>query len=250
MKVAFKNRLGLFFIIGLVICLLLILLVANRFLFFEKTIALIDKVDVVWMGYTQRKLVALTFDDGPDPVFTPQILRILKKYKVPATFFIEGVNVYKYPNLVRAEIKAGHIIGNHTFSHPRLSKLPFSNIQAEIIETDWEIKHATGKTPVFFRPPYEEINGNILNASRELHKKIILSTITLEHVSAKNPREKAARVIRYVFPGAIILAHDGRLNRSQTVEALPYLIERLLSKGYQFVSLNTLLGKRPLKPGN
>ena len=228
-----------------ILFLLALLLLMNRYQFFQKTISLIDKVDIAWMGYTNQKVVALTFDDGPDPVYTPQVLKVLQKYHVPATFFALGASVYQYPEIVKAEIKAGHLIGNHTYSHPRLSLLSAGDIRAEIIEADGEIKKITNKTPIFFRPPYEELTENILTASRDQRKQIILSTITLEHESAKTPKAKAERVIRIVFPGAIILAHDGRLNRSETVAALPYLIKGLTTKGYRIVSLKALLHLKP-----
>lgn len=239
-------KISLYWLIFLmIIVILLFLFLINRFLVMQKTIAFVDRVDIVWMGYTKQKVVALTFDDGPDPTYTPQVLKILKEYNISATFFIEGSNVYKYPNIVRAEIKAGHTIGNHTYSHPRLSKLSLKDITAEILESDAEIKQIIGKKPSYFRPPYEELTENILTASRNLRKQIILSTLTLENVSTKTPQGKAERILQLVFPGAIILAHDGRLNRSQTVAALPYLIKGLTAKGYRIVPLKTLLLKNP-----
>lgn len=231
-----------------ILFLLALLLLMNRYQFFQKTISLIDKVDIAWMGYTNQKVVALTFDDGPDPAFTPQVLKVLQKYHVPATFFTLGASVDQYPEIVKAENKAGHLIGNHTYSHSRLSTLSTGEIRAEIIEADAEIKKAIGKTPEFFRPPYEELTENILTVSRDQHKQIILSTITLEHESAKTPKAKAERVLQLVFPGAIILAHDGRLNRSETVAALPILIKGLTTKGYRIVSLKALLHLKPIQP--
>jgi peptidoglycan-N-acetylglucosamine deacetylase len=233
-------------IVGLV--LLALLLFMYRYQFFQKTIGFIDKVDIAWMGYTNQKVVALTFDDGPDPVYTPQVLQVLQKYHVPATFFAVGASVYQYPEIVKAEIKAGHSIANHTYSHPRLSTLAAGEIRAEIIEADAEIQKASGKTPEFFRPPYEELTEDILTVSREQHKQIIFSTITLEHESAKTPKAKAERVLRMIFPGAIILAHDGRLNRSKTVAALSYLINGLTAKGYRIISLKALLHLKPIQP--
>jgi peptidoglycan/xylan/chitin deacetylase (PgdA/CDA1 family) len=240
----FKQPIFQILLIG-IFSLLALLLIINRYLFFQKTIFFLDKVDIDWMGYTNQKVVALTFDDGPNPVYTPQLLKILHKYHAPATFFDLGANACQYPELVKAESKAGHLIGNHTYSHPRLSQLSSGEIRAEIIETDDEIEKITHQKPHFFRPPYEELTENILTASRNQHKQIILSTITLEHESAKTPQAKAERVIRIVFPGAIILAHDGRLNRSQTIAALPYLIDGLTAKGYRIVTLKTLLHLKP-----
>ena len=150
----------------------------------------------------------------------------------------------KYPQLVKEEIQNGHVIGNHTFSHPHLSTLSVDQIRTELDTTDEIIQEVSGKKPLFFRTPYEELNENILKVSHLGHKQIILSTITLEHALSKTPKAKAERVIRMVFPGAIILAHDGRLNRHSTVQALPYLIQGLQAKGYRFVSLQELFRKR------
>jgi peptidoglycan-N-acetylglucosamine deacetylase len=241
MKFKFLFKRPFHWILLIAILSLLSLLFLNRYWFFQKTFFFVDKIDIVWMGYTNKKVVALTFDDGPDPIYTPQVLKVLKKYHVSATFFVEGANVYQYPEIVQAEIKAGHLIGNHTYSHPHLSQLSEGDIRAEIMEADGEIKKITNKKPGFFRPPYEELTESILTASRAQHKQIILSTITLEHESAKTPQAKAERVTRLAFPGTIILAHDGRLNRSTTIAALPYLIERLTAKGYRIVSLEKLL---------
>jgi peptidoglycan/xylan/chitin deacetylase (PgdA/CDA1 family) len=243
-KPSFKQRLPCIVLVT-ILFLLLWLLLLNRYLIFQKTIMFFNKVDVSWMGYTDQKIVALTFDDGPDPVYTPQILKVLQKYHTPATFFILGSKAYQYPEIVKTEVNAGYLIGNHTYSHRRLSAISASAIRAEIDETDRVIKKISANKPDFFRPPYEELTDGVLKATFQLHKQILLSTITLEHQAAKTSKAKAERVIRLVFPGAIILAHDGRLNRSTTVKALPYLITGLTAKGYRIVSLLELLHEKP-----
>jgi peptidoglycan-N-acetylglucosamine deacetylase len=215
----------------------------NRYLLLQYTISTIHKINVKWMGPSNQKLVALTFDDGPDPRYTPRILSILKKYHTPATFFVEGANVLKYPELVLTEYRAGYEIGNHSFSHAHLAGLTAYEVNNELELTDRAIQATTGRKPVIFRPPYEELSEPILIASRRRHKNIVLSTITLERDSIKSPRAMANRVARRIFPGAIILMHDGRLNRNQTVKALPYLIKTLTAKGYRAVSLQQLLSK-------
>jgi peptidoglycan/xylan/chitin deacetylase (PgdA/CDA1 family) len=244
MKKKLISKQKLPWILLLLISAAFVILFINRYLLFEKTINFFNKVNVVWMGNTTEKVVALTFDDGPDPLYTTQILTILQKEQIPATFFLVGRNVQKYPLLVRKEIINGHTIGGHTFSHPRLSTLSVDQIRTQLDKTDGIIQKISGKKPLYFRSPYEELNENILRVSYFEHKQIILSTITLEHALSKTPKAKAERVIRMVFPGAIILAHDGRLNRHSTVQALPYLIEGLQKKGYRFVSLPELLRKR------
>lgn len=244
MKKALISKQSLPWILLLLVTLAFLILFINRFLLFEKTINFFNKVNVIWMGNTTQKIVALTFDDGPDPLYTSRVLDLLQKYHIPATFFLVGKNVQKYPQLVKREIENGHTIGSHTFSHPHLNTLSVEQIRSQLDKTDRMIETISGKKPSFFRSPYEELNENILRVSHLEHKQIILSTITLEHALAKTPKAKAERVIRMIFPGAIILAHDGRLNRHSTVEALPYLIQGLQAKGYRFVSLKELLHKR------
>lgn len=216
----------------------------SRLLLFEEVFADVYKVDVEWMGHTTAKVVALTFDDRPDPKFTPEILKILEKYQTPATFFVCGNNVAKYPEILLKEIQAGHEIGNHTFSHPHLLKLTTEQIKTELVLTDEIIKKITRKKTTIFRPPYEELSENIITVTRDLQKYSVLSTITLEHQSLKTPQAEAERVLNLAFPEAIILMHDGRLNRHRTVEALPYLIEGLHAKGYRIVPLKTLLKRK------
>ncbi len=243
MKKTLITKQSLPWILLILVTVTFFILFINRFLLFEKAINFFNKVNVIWMGNTSQKIVALTFDDGPDPLYTSQVLELLQKYHIPATFFLVGKNVQKYPQLVKKEIENGHTIGSHTFSHPHLNTLSVEQIRSQLDTTDRVIKEISGKKPLYFRTPYEELNENILRVSRLEHKQIILSTITLEHALSKTPKAKAERVIRMIFPGAIILAHDGRLNRHSTVEALPYLIQGLQAKGYRFVSLKELLQK-------
>ena len=114
----------------------------NRYFLIQTTYDFVNQSDVLWMGFNSQKVVAFTFDDGPDPSYTPQILATLKKYRVPATFFIEGANVLKYPGLVQAELKDGHTIGNHTFDHPHLAKESVEIIREELERTDRAIREA------------------------------------------------------------------------------------------------------------
>jgi len=225
-----------------IIGLLLVILLVNWYYLASPAFFYLRHVDIHWAGYTREKLVALTFDDGPDPRFTPEILEILKENHIPATFFVLGKNVRKYPEIVKEELRLGHEIGNHTYDHQHLNKLTTNEINQELVKTDRVMKRVTGRISHIFRPPYEELDEPILVSTREQEKEMILSTITLEH-SSYSCEAEVSRVMQKVFPGAIILAHDGRLNRSETVEALPLLIQALEVKGYKIVSLKQLLGK-------
>ncbi len=226
----------------MIIGLLVVLLGLNWYYLASPALFYLRQVDIHWVGYTKEKMVALTFDDGPDPRYTPEILKILKKYNVTATFFVLGENAAKHPEILNDEIDQGHEVGNHTYTHQHLNELTKEQIDEEIIKTDRVMKQVIGDYPALFRPPYEELDESILVSVREQNKQMILSTITLEHGDYSIEAE-VSRVVKKVFPGAIILAHDGRLNRTETVEALPILIRALKAKGYRIVPLKQLLHK-------
>ncbi|MGQ9779712.1 MAG: polysaccharide deacetylase family protein [Bacillota bacterium] len=205
--------------------------------------ALGDKLPIVWHGFTKERLVALTFDDGPDPRFTPAVLAVLHRYGAHATFFVVGSNVRRWPELLRAEVAAGHEIGNHTYSHPELYKLPRAEVEQEIADCDAVVAEVAGVVPRFFRPPYERLSLAVFQSAWAFGKQIVLAGPALEHHKARTPQEMAARVLARVRPGTIILAHDGRLDRRMTVAALPLLLAELEARGYRFVTLTELLGK-------
>lgn len=187
-----------------------------------------------------KKLIALTFDDGPDPRYTPDILDILKEYEIKATFFVVGESVLRYPDIVRRALWEGHEIENHTFTHPDLTRDNLVTIDEEMLKCEWAIEEVVGQRPQYFRPPRKLYNRQVLDAAQLNGYQIALWTIGLENRRAKTPAEAAWRVIRHARPGMIILAHDGRLDRSQTVKALPLLIQDLKDRGYQFVTLGEL----------
>lgn len=236
------NKKKFIFWIGGILLFILLLIAFNRYFVAKWALGFVERADIHWLGFTERKYVALTFDDGPDPRFTPKILAILKRYRVPAAFFVVGSNVDKYPDILSRTIEAGHEIGNHTLTHPHLCKLGRAKIMRQIAATDERIYRAVGIHAPLFRPPYQELNEAIIASARDLHYRIVLSTITLEHGNKKKPLREVRRVLKMVFPGAIILAHDGRLDRTYTVVALPKLIEGLKAKGYRIVPLGKLLG--------
>ena len=206
----------------------------------------------------------LTFDDGPDPVFTPQVLDVLKKYHVPAIFFVVGKNAEAHPDLLARIVREGHEIGNHSFSHPDLFSLSSVHQDLELTLTQRMIQAATGRSTPFFRPPY---GGNpeprfpseivpILRAGRLGYVTVgqgidpsdwQLTTLapgvqtTLKR-RLRTPGEVAERVVRARNDGHIVLLHDAGGNRALTVAALPLIIARLQGLGHTFVSLSDLCG--------
>jgi len=192
---------------------------------------------------TKEKLVALTYDDGPHPDFTPEILRTLDKYQVKATFFMIGERMEKYPEIVREAVAQGHAIGNHTYSHPHdLESLTSDQVIRELDDCEQVIERMVGHRTHLFRPPRGLLNGTVLRIAKDERYQTILWTVCADHHDAPTPEAMAARVLKHAQPGAIILAHDGTFaSRINDVRATPLIIEELKQQGYRFVTVPELL---------
>ncbi len=199
------------------------------------------KESVIVRGNNQRREIALTFDDGPYPYYTAQILAILQRYQVHATFFCLGKNIQNYPLLVQQEYAGGNAIGNHTWDHPDLTKLSGVKIQREINSTSAIIQKTIGITPAIFRPPYGAINTGVRMQIAQLHLAPILWSVDTEDWQRPGMSAVINTALTRASNGGIILMHDGGGNRSQTVAALPYIIEGLQLRGYEFVTVPQLI---------
>jgi len=192
----------------------------------------------------EQKLIALSFDDGPDRKYTPAILDILEEKEVPATFFLLGEAVEANPDIVRRISDEGHLIGNHSWSHPDFRDLHLSEIKgAEIEPTGTAIAAITGEKPHLIRPPYGAINDQDLQELGKQGWKIInWSVDSFDWLEGSNsPEQIRERVLQYVRPGDIILLHSAGGNRSTTVEALPGLIQDLQERGFDLITIDQLL---------
>lgn len=202
-------------------------------------------------GSNDEKVLTLTFDDGPDAKYTPEILDILKAKKVPATFFVVGVNVEQNPSLIRREYQEGHLIGNHTYSHPNVALISAERMRLELSATLRLIEHATGRATSLFRPPYnadsepqtpEEIEP--LRRAQELKYVMIGERIDPRDWQPNvTPDAIISEVVTEKEQGHIVLLHDGGGDRTATVAALPRLIDTLRSQGYKFIPLSELMEK-------
>ena len=201
----------------------------------------ISSEKILYKIRTKEKLVALTVDDGPDPSFTPKLLDILKENNIHATFFVLGSQLEKYPDIGMRLLEEGNEIGNHTYSHPELPSIDASQIANEITQGTEAIQRVLGTKTKFFRAPKGLINDDVLRIAKEQDQLVIKWSITLEHRDSPTPHDMATRVIDKITPGGIILMHDGRLDRTRSIEALPVLIKGLQEKGYKFVTLSELL---------
>jgi peptidoglycan/xylan/chitin deacetylase (PgdA/CDA1 family) len=196
---------------------------------------------LVYSAHVNEKLVALSVDDGPDPRFTPAILGILEYERVPATFFVVGRNVALYPELLRREVEDRNEIGNHTYTHPEMNGLSQEALLTELARNEAEIAAVTGLRPFYFRPPKGYLDRRELETAVQAGYRVILWSVALEHHDLLTPEAMANRVIRLAEPGGIILLHDGRLDRTRSVEALPLIIRGLKRKGFRFVTVGQLL---------
>jgi peptidoglycan/xylan/chitin deacetylase (PgdA/CDA1 family) len=194
-----------------------------------------------------RRMVALTFDDGPDPEHTPHILDALAQAGVQATFFMIGQRVQAAPEIARAAAMAGHDLGNHTHGHRHLWTLSPGATVAEVDHGAVAIADATGIAPRYFRPPWGMFNWAAYVRAGQLREARILWSVRPEGwVSAVSAGEMAARVIRWAHPGAIVDLHDCGGHPTTplaTWTALPGMIAGLRALGYQVVPIRTLLAQ-------
>lgn len=192
-------------------------------------------------GSRDSKRVALTFDDGPHPLYTPLILDILKERNVRATFFVIGSQVERHPQLVRRIVDEGHIIANHSWGHPNLTMRSPQGVQKEMTDTNAAIAKVTGRIPRLMRPPYGGINAQVESQLDELGFKAILWSVDTRDWERLPPSEILSKVRNQTRPGGIILLHDGGGVREHTVTALPQIISYLEGEGYQLVTVPELL---------
>lgn len=180
------------------------------------------------------KVIALTIDDGPSPVYTPQILRLLERHRVTASFSMIGQSVTYYPGIARDVADAGHTIVNHTWNHVNLTRLSSAQTRAEISRAADAIHTAAGARPVMFRAPY----GAWSRATLEYCASEGLTPLDWSVDPRDWARPGSAAIIQNIMrntrTGSIILEHDGGGDRSQTVAALEVVIPRLLDEGYRF----------------
>jgi len=183
------------------------------------------------------KYVYLTFDDGPAPVYTRQVLDVLRAFGVRATFFELGSNVSRYPGLTARVHRRGHSVQNHTWSHPDLRYVSWTRFRHEVLATDRQIRARAGYTPRCLRPPYGAVNDLVYERAARLGKKIRLWTVDSRDWSRPGVSAIVHRVLDNVVGGSVVLFHDGGGDRSQTVAALPTILRALKARGYHFARL-------------
>lgn len=190
---------------------------------------------------TDEPYIALTFDDGPNPETTPKLLKMLADRNIKATFFMLGNRAAAAPDVVKSVAAGGHEIGNHSWDHPQLTKLPLAAVDKEINDTSKVIQNITGKAPVYLRPPYGAMKPDL---QRYIHDKYGMTFVywSVDPLDWKirDPQAIHDQIMRQVRPGAVILAHD---IHATTVAAMPRVLDALIAKGYKFVTVSDLIAK-------
>lgn len=186
--------------------------------------------------------IAITFDDGPHPTLTPQILEILKKYEIQATFFMVGVNVTNYPETARAVISAGHEVGNHTYSHRSVGRMDFDSIARELEDCEDALEELCEYRPHLFRPPQGAVNTYVEHCAEAEDYTLILWSLDTRDWECKSTEQIVSEVLSKVQPGDIILMHDYIGTHSKTPEALEILLPKLLERGFEPTTVSSLLG--------
>lgn len=190
-----------------------------------------------------EKCIALTFDDGPHPKYTEQILDILDKYNAKATFFVIGKNAEMYPDIVLQEYDRGHEIGNHTYSHPDLKKISAENFLLEIEKTNDVIKQITGTEPKLFRPPGGYLSNTIVNEIMQQNATTVLWSWRQDTRDWECPSVGCivSAVLGNLRDGDIVLFHDYNAHNSPTPGALEEILAKLSEQGYKFVTVSELM---------
>jgi len=205
----------------------------------------------VWRAGTAEKLVALTFDDGPNPApnRTPALLAALKAENARATFFVVGSRVEKAPDLIRQMAADGHEVGNHSYSHPNLALMSESGVERELCRTSVLIRQITGARPRFYRPPGGNVNRIVQNAAESLGMAgAFWTTDAIKQEEAASRADLAQFVVREACPGAILLLHNAP---DVTVAAVPAIVRGLRARGYELVTMSELVrrtGGRTVSP--
>lgn len=200
--------------------------------------------DIIWTINSTNPTVCLTFDDGPHPAYTPQILDILKCYHAKATFFLLGSKARDYPNIVTQINQAGHTIGLHSQTHQKLILKKVQDLIHELREPQKILEKIIGQKPVLFRPPYGYFTPRLIKLCRDMKLTFVLwSTMSYDFNLKFSDQRVIDRIIRRLKNGVIVVLHDGHINSERTVRILPCLMEQITKLNFCVKGLNELNGR-------
>ncbi|MEG5056776.1 polysaccharide deacetylase family protein [Microcoleus sp. A2-C5] len=192
---------------------------------------------------TDIKVIALTYDDGPFPPYTNQLLDIFDRYQIKATFFEVGRNIEKHPEIVPMIVARGNELGNHSYSHKDMMFKPQQHLLSEIEKTDKLLqKNGVKQDSINFRPPWGRRFIGLSYMVSQMHKKLIMWDVdSQDYEKTHSVQDIANQVINNVRSGSIVVMHDGGGDRSKTVAATEIIVKTLQSKGYEFKTVSELL---------
>ena len=192
---------------------------------------------------TPDKIVALTFDDGPHPVYTARVLDVLDRYQIRATFFMMGRNVERYPAVARQVLDRGHEIGNHSYSHPKLIFMSPQHVREEIERTDQLLRNIGVPGEIYFRPPHASKFLVLPYVLTQMHKLSVLGDVDPEEWKERPAAVMTASILKQVKPGSIIGLHDPA--GAETLRTLEDSVQALMARGYRFETVSQLLRRQP-----
>jgi peptidoglycan-N-acetylglucosamine deacetylase len=212
-----------------------------------------------WYGHTftglapGTKQLALTYDDGPNDPHTLRLLEVLAKHDVRVTFFLIGRYVRQHPEIAREVVKAGHVVGNHTFKHPLLTLKSASEVRRELTDCRSALQDAIGEHSNLFRPPFGGRRPAVLRVARELGLEPVMWNVTGYDWNAPPSAAIEQKVSKQIRGGDVVLLHDGGhkqmgADRSQTILATDHLIARYQSEGYKFATILEMMSQEPILP--
>lgn len=193
-----------------------------------------------WVPDPSTKVVALTFDDGPWPAQTEQVLDVLAEQDVKASFFMVGYLAERYPDIARRVAEEGHLVGNHTQSHTVLTRQSGDVTRRQITDGSLTLRDVTGVLPAWFRPPGGGMNTSVLREAQRMKMDLVMWDVDPQDWRRPGVEPMLAGLLSTIKPGSVVLLHDGGGDRSQTIAVLPRLIEELKAQGYLFVTLDQL----------
>jgi len=199
----------------------------------------LDNNQIIYQAQVPRKVIALTIDDGPHYKTTPEILEVLKAKQVKVTFFVLGINAEQSPALIAQEVRDGHEIGSHAYSHLSLPALTKKNIEEEFNKTE-KIILSHAPQPVLFRPPGGMLNSKVIEVAEQKGYKVILWSIDPHDWQRPSTEKVVNFVLKEAKPGSIVLLHDGQYPLP-TPQAIGTIIDALRKDGYEFVTVSELL---------
>jgi len=207
----------------------------------------------ICQGTDTGNSVALTFDDGPSPRFTPKILQLLLKYGARATFFVLGGHAAHYPQLIKKLVQAGQEVENHSYGHIRFSEKDKSAWEREIERTELELDLLGCPNHDLFRPPYSDYNKSLLSFLDHTRQHLVLWSVDSADWREPDANTIAVNVLSHVKPGAIVIFHDSdeteKADRHPTIEALDLILPALQARGYKCVTVSELLAQSsPVAP--